>query len=66
MSYAPKSDTQLLRDPVDATTNVFPTLQSVVPLSPPGSGVPVTPTCHSALVECDQGELLPRRNPEAT
>ena len=30
-------------------------LQSVVPLSGPGSGVPVTPTCHSAFV----GNRLP-------
>jgi hypothetical protein len=30
-------------------------LQSVVPLSGPGSGVPLAPTCHSALV----GRRLP-------
>ena len=49
MSKAPRADTQPLRDPVAATANVLAVLQSVVPLSGPGSGVPVTAACHSAF-----------------
>src|SRR5262245_48574707 len=53
-SRTPRADTQALRAPVP-TTSAMPTLQSVVPLSVPGSGVPFAPTCHSALV----GSRLP-------
>src|SRR5574341_412812 len=54
MSKAPRADTQLLRVPVrDSPSPAL--LQSVVPLSGPGSGVPFAPTCHSALV----GSRLP-------
>jgi|SRR5438046_10344671 len=55
MSKAPRADTQLLREPVRDTEPVAALLQSVVPLSGPGSGVPFAPTCHSALV----GSRLP-------
>ena len=49
MSYAPRADLQLLREPV--FTALGPkVLQSVEPLSGPGSGVPITAACHSALV----------------
>src|SRR5215468_2486737 len=44
MSKAPKADTQLLREPVLTTVPAELVLQSVVPLSGPGSGVPVTAT----------------------
>ena len=49
MSKAPRADTQPLRDPVATATNALAVLQSVVPLSGPGSGVPVTAACHSAF-----------------
>ena len=52
MSKAPRADLQLLRDPVVTAVNALAVLQSVVPLSgagPPGSGVPITPACHSAF-----------------
>src|SRR5262245_64842954 len=52
MSNAPCADTQLAREPVGVGSwpdwNVV--LQSVVPSSDPGSGVPTTAACHSALV----------------
>src|SRR5262245_36072923 len=49
MSNAPSADLQLVREPV--LTRVKPrfVLQSVVPLSGPGSGVPMTAACHSAF-----------------
>src|SRR5262249_59505056 len=47
MSKAPRDDTQLARDPVRATASVLAVLQSVEPLSGPGSGVPATSPCHS-------------------
>src|SRR5262245_9730799 len=50
MSKAPRAETQLLREPVGATVRVLKVLQSVVPSSGPGSGVPLAPTCHSAFV----------------
>src|SRR5579862_4335331 len=50
MSKAPTSDTHRLREPVLATLKL-PTLQSLVPLSVPGSGVPYAERCHSALVK---------------
>src|SRR5262245_53656611 len=54
MSKAPRADTHRLREPVrDAWTPSL--LQSVGPLSGPGSGVPFAPNCHSALV----GSRLP-------
>src|SRR5688572_7684042 len=54
MSKAPRADTQLLHAPVsDAAPRAV--LQSVVPLSAPGSGDPFAPTCHSAFV----GSRLP-------
>jgi hypothetical protein len=49
MSKAPSDDTQLLRDPVGTLVNALAVLQSVVPLSGPGSGVPATAACHSAF-----------------
>src|SRR5512143_2196867 len=55
MSKAPRAETQLLREPVGATVKRLKVLQSVVPLSGPGSGVPFAPTCHSALL----GRRLP-------
>src|SRR5262245_52543777 len=60
MSKAPRSETHLLRAPVSATVPLPPSgtsavLQSVVPSSGPGSGVPFAATCHSALV----GSRLP-------
>ena len=55
MSKAPSDDTQLLREPVATTVNVLRVLQSVVPLSGPGSGVPATAACHSAF----DGSRLP-------
>src|SRR4030095_1932209 len=61
MSKAPRAETQLLRAPVGVvnvgTTPVL--LQSVVPLSGPGAGVPVAATRHSALV----GSRLPALAP---
>ena len=55
MSNAPRDETQPLRDPVATGENVLLVLQSVVPLSGPGSGVPATAACHSAL----DGSRLP-------
>ncbi len=54
MSKAPRADTQLLRDPVFTGSSgsvkvVEVVLQSVAPLSGPGSGVPATAACHSAF-----------------
>src|SRR5262245_13914881 len=54
MSKAPRAEMQAAAEPVRDTTFVA-LLQSVVPLSGPGSGVPSAPTCHSAL----DGSLLP-------
>src|SRR5262245_13248683 len=54
MSKAPRAETQLVRAPVSDGTPLT-VLQSVVPLSGPGSGVPFAPACHSALV----GSRLP-------
>src|SRR5262249_3556438 len=54
MSKAPSAETQLLRSPVP-TAIVPVVLQSVMPLSGPGSGVPTTAACHSAL----EGRRLP-------
>ena len=55
MSNAPVSDTHRLREPVftgsSGSVNVVVVmLQSLVPMSVPGSGVPSAPACHSALV----------------
>src|SRR5262249_26590975 len=56
MSKAPRAETQLLRAPVGDRPGPSPEmLQSVIPLSAPGSGVPFAATCHSALV----GSRLP-------
>src|SRR5262247_42756 len=60
MSKAPRAETQLLRVPVGVTAPAPPatasaTLQSVVPSSVPGSGVPFAAACHSAFV----GSRLP-------
>src|SRR5262249_57528352 len=49
MSKAPIAETQLLRSPVP-TASTAVVLQSVIPLSGPGSGVPTTVASHSALV----------------
>src|SRR5882724_4203425 len=50
MSKAPSADTQPLRDPVATCVLLtLAVLQSVVPLSGPGSGVPATANCHSAF-----------------
>ena len=46
MSKAPKADMQPLRDPVATRAMALSVLQSVVPLSGPGSGDPVTAVCH--------------------
>src|SRR6185503_5711366 len=54
MSKAPRAAWQSLRAPVRLTDRAL-LLQFVVPLSGPASGVPVTPSCHSALV----GKRLP-------
>jgi len=54
ISKAPRAETQLLREPVRERPSLA-VLQSVVPLSGPGSGVPFTPICHSAFV----GSRLP-------
>jgi len=48
MSKAPRADTQLAREPV-SDTEPPSLLQSVVPLSGPGSSVPATAACHSAF-----------------
>src|SRR5215510_13993010 len=50
MSKAPRADTQALRAPVSEAAPIAALLQSAVPSSGPGSGVPSAPTCHSALV----------------
>src|SRR5215470_1520451 len=55
MSKAPRVDTQLVRAPVRDAEPSLSVLQSVDPLSGPGSGDPFAPTCHSALV----GSRLP-------
>src|SRR5262245_42088226 len=60
MSKAPRDETQPLRPPVSVTDPLPPSftsavLQSVVPLSGPGSWVPLAATCHSAFV----GRRLP-------
>src|SRR5262245_37616806 len=56
MSKAPRADTQALREPVFTTVAKLATvLQSLIPSSGPGSGVPFAPTCHSELV----GSRLP-------
>src|SRR4051794_41106969 len=53
MSNPPQRDTQLARDPVVpgsvTGTPSWVMLQSVLPLSVPGSGVPAAAPCHSAL-----------------
>src|SRR5690606_21045488 len=49
MSKAPCVETQADREPVRVAANTLKVLQSVVPLSGPGSGVPVTATCHSTF-----------------
>src|SRR5215470_10789833 len=56
-SRTPRAETQAVRAPVSTTSVVTPMLQSVVPLSVPGSGVPFAPTCHSALVGNRLAEL---------
>src|SRR5262245_39555165 len=55
MSKAPRADTQALREPVRVVVALLAALQVVAWSSGPGSGVPFTPTCHSALV----GSRLP-------
>src|SRR5262245_30954231 len=55
MSNAPRAETHALRAPVLSSVPSDPELQSVVPLSDPGSGVPFAAICHSALV----GSRLP-------
>ena len=49
MSNAPRADLQALRDPAGIVLNALAVLQSVVPSSEPGSGVPATAACHSAF-----------------
>jgi hypothetical protein len=58
---APISDTQLARDPVVLTAPVL-MLQSVVPLSVPGSRVPNAATCHSACWLTHWGRRIERRS----
>src|SRR5262249_45698060 len=56
MSKAPRAETQWLRAPVMMSAiSLARVLQSVAPLSAPGSGVPFAAPCHSALV----GSRLP-------
>src|SRR5262249_50521636 len=50
MSNTPHADLQLDREPVGDGANVLPTLQSVEPLSVPGSGVLAAAPCHSRFV----------------
>src|SRR5437588_1863024 len=45
MSKAPRADLQLVRAPVRDGPPSLAVLQSVVPSSGPGSGVPFAPTC---------------------
>jgi hypothetical protein len=52
MSNAPAADLQLLREPVGVGSTLdklAELLQSVASSSGPGSGVPLTAACHSAL-----------------
>jgi hypothetical protein len=49
MSKAPQLDLQLDREPVFTASPVDETLQSDVPLSVPGSGVPCAAACHSSF-----------------
>jgi hypothetical protein len=55
MSNAPRADLQPLREPAGIALNALAVLQSVVPSSGPGSGVPATAACHSAF----DGKRLP-------
>jgi hypothetical protein len=50
MSKAPRVETHPGRDPVASTSKALAVLQSRVPSSGPGSGVPATAACHSAFV----------------
>src|SRR5437016_307179 len=50
MSNAPQLDLQLLREPVFTGLPAAEMVQSVVPLSVPGSGVPAAASCHSRFV----------------
>src|SRR5262245_27221209 len=58
MSNAPRADTQFRRDLVSAVASVLFVLQSVVPLSLPGSGLPAAAACHSAFVGSRLREFL--------
>ena len=49
MSNTPQLDLQFARDPVFTGWSAVEMLQSVVPLSVPGSGVPAAARCHSSL-----------------
>ena len=50
MSKTPQLDLQFDRDPVFTRSPAALMLQSVLPLSVPGSGVPAAASCHSWLV----------------
>src|SRR5262249_8526232 len=50
MSKTPQFDLQLDREPVLTASSTLLTLQSVVPSSVPGSGVPAAAPCHSRFV----------------
>src|SRR3989442_11823422 len=50
MSNTPQSDLQLDREPELTASPTTEMLQSVVPLSVPGSGVPAAASCHSRPV----------------
>jgi hypothetical protein len=50
MSKTPQLDLQLEREPVFTASPAAEMLQSVVPLSVPGSGVPAAAPCHSRFV----------------
>src|SRR5262249_51762330 len=50
MSKTPQLDLQLDREPAFTASRTLTTLQSVVPSSVPGSGVPAAAPCHSRFV----------------
>src|SRR5262249_55299220 len=63
MPKAPGAETPPLRAPVSVgKPTLGPVLQSVVPLSGPGSGDPLAATCHSALVGSRLAELAHASN----
>jgi DNA-binding winged helix-turn-helix (wHTH) protein len=55
MSNTPQLDLQVAREPVFTASKTFPVLQSDVPLSVPGSGVPAAARCHSPFLPDSTG-----------